>query len=534
MLKVFLGFVVSVVVLLASAYVPLGIPRAYATSASVLITQIQAGATGAATKEFIVIYNNSPDEVDISGWCLTNKSSVTIVCFATPVAGQALYLPGYKYAIAASTALTSTLLAGTVTAAYTPTNQTSGSITGSSDTISLIDHSGGLVDRQAWTTSIGAGMQLERHHSITVPIVYQDTDAAADWSIRISGELPVDETQVDTTIVDICPNVEGVQTVLPIGKLLNDDEDCVDQVILHLNVTELLPNADGGDAGREFIELYNPNDQTLLLSNYTLSVGPHYEDTYTFPSGAVIQPHTYLSFSNSDIPFTLVNSSSNVLVALKNGIVVSDEVPIYTDPKDGDSWALINEVWQYTNQPTPGLVNMAMHEAATLVSVTASLQTCATNQYRSPETNRCRLLTTLSLAVIPCKDGQYRSEETHRCRNITTDTKTVALCDEDQERNPDTQRCRKIVTAAQPATCKEGQERNPDTHRCRSITKMPSADYAVLGAETKSGGNWYVWAAIGGILLLALGYAIWEWHDELGKFFRKYYTRALRFARIRK
>jgi len=142
MLKVFLGFVVSVVVLLASAYVPSVGHRAYATSATVLITEIQAGATGAATKEFIVIYNNSPDEVDISGWCLTNKSNVTIVCFAAPSAGQALYLPGYKHAVAASTALSSTLLPGTVTSAYIPTSQSSGSITGSSDTISLIDHTG--------------------------------------------------------------------------------------------------------------------------------------------------------------------------------------------------------------------------------------------------------------------------------------------------------------------------------------------------------------------------------------------------------
>jgi hypothetical protein len=63
---------------------------------------------------------------------------------------------------------------------------------------------------------------------------------------------------------------------------------------------------------------------------------------------------------------------------------------------------------------------------------------------------------------------------------------------------------------------------------------MPHADYAVLGAESNQGGNWYVLATIGGILLLALAYAVWEWHDELGKFFRRYYGRFLQFARIRK
>jgi len=367
-----------------------------------------------------------------------------------------------------------------------------------------------------------------------VPFIYQDSDTSSDWSIRASAEIPVDETELDQTIVDICPNVEGIQTALPTGKIISDDGECIDDVILKLNVTELLPNADGSDEGKEFIELFNPNDQALLLSNYTLYVGPQYEDTYSFPVDAVIQPHSYLSFSNSAIPFTLLNSSSRVLVALKNGVIVSDDMPIYTAPKDGQSWALIDGQWHYTDQPTPGSMNIAMGTADSALTETATIQLCAANQYRSPETNRCRLLTILGAVVTPCKDGQYRSEETNRCRNIASDVKTIVSCDEDQERNPETQRCRKIVVAAQPAACKEGQERNPDTNRCRVVTKMPTADYGVLGAETKSSGNWYVFAAVGGVLLLALGYAIWEWHAEIATFYRKYSLILLRFARIRK
>ena len=114
------------------------------------------------------------------------------------------------------------------------------------------------------------------------------------------------------------------------------------------------------------------------------------------------------------------------------------------------------------------------------------------------------------------------------------DDKTVTLCKADEERNPDTNRCRKIATSSVPAPCKEGQERNPDTNRCRTITKMPNADYAVLGAETKNSGNWYAVAAISGVMILALGYAIWEWHDEIGKFFKKRFKFIARFARIRK
>jgi hypothetical protein len=534
MLKVFLGFVVSVVVLLSSAYVPQGIPKAYAASTSVLITQIQAGGVGAPTKEFIVIYNNSPNEVDISGWCLTNKNNVMIVCFGTSTDGQSVYVPGYKHAVAASTTLTSALPPGTVTSAYAPISQSSGSITSSNDIISLIDHSGMQVDQQSWKTTISAGMQFQRRRITNIPEIYQDTNTAEDWSIGTTGELPANETTLDMTTTDMCPNVEGVQILLPVGKVINKEGDCVDLAIVHLNITELLPNAIGSDKGQEFIEFHNPNNQALLLSNYTLHVGPNYDDSYNFPDGAVIQPQSYLSFSNKDILFTLLNSSSNVRIALKNGTVVSEDVPAYVDPKDGESWALINNLWQYTNQPTPGAINLPMGNAHSVIQEIVTLQTCAANQYNNPETNRCRTVTTEGSLPTPCKDTQYRSQETSRCRNSVIDQKTVTSCSVGEERNPDSQRCRKIVVASQPTACKEGQERNPDTNRCRTMTKMPTADYGVLGTETKSGGNWYVWLAVGGVLLLALGYAVWEWHDEIGKFLRKCSSRILRFARIRK
>jgi hypothetical protein len=532
MLKVFLGCMVSVVVLLSSVYVPLGNQRAYAASASVLITHIQAGGVGAATQEFISIYNNTSDDVDITGWCLTNKNNVTIACFVTPLPGQAMYLPAYTYAVVASSSFAIGLAVGTVTNTYVPTNQSSGSITGSSDTISLLTHAGNLVDQQTWTTALAGGMQLQRKGA-GVPFSYLDTDTAADWSVAVQGILPVDQTELDITVVDVCSNIEGIQVAVPSEKELSSSGECVDKMVVRLYITELLPNAVGSDDSQEFIELFNPNADPVSLADYELYVGPHDENSYDFPVGSVIPAHDYLIFSNSQIPFTLLNSSSLVLLSLKGGTVVS-EVPAYTDPKEGESWAVIADVWQYTNLPTPSALNLVRSEAV-IVSQTELLpQPCAENQYRSLETNRCRLISSSPSAITPCKDGQYRSEETNRCRTIVADAKIVTACNEDEERNPTTNRCRKIVVASVAAACKEGQERNLETNRCRTVTKMPSADYAVLGAATENEGNWYVWAVIGGVVLLALGYAIWEWHDEMGKFFRQQYVRVIRFARPHK
>lgn len=464
MLKVFLGFVVSVVVLLSSAYVPVDIPRAYAASASVIITHIQAGAVGAATKEFIRIYNNSSEPVDIAGWCLTNKNERVIACFDATEIGQALFLPAYQYGIAMSDVFESDVLNDSVVVEYAPLNQSSGSITGSSDTISLVDPTGEVVDSHAWTIPLDAGMQYQRSGEGN-PIIYSDTDSA---------------------IV----------------------------VTLPLEISEMLPNAIGSDDDREFIELYNPNDAIVFLAGYILYVGLDDGTAYLFPEGASMQPFGYLSFSNTEIPFTLLNSASKVRLALGDETI--GQSPTYVNPKEGQSWAIIDDQWQYTSRPTPGSENLSSDKVVLVTvpkletKVSTDPKPCADNQYRSLETGRCRLTaSSVDNTITPCKDNQYRSEETNRCRNI-------------------------VVTTL-PEPCKEGQERNPETNRCRTVTKMSKVDYGVLGASTKSSnGNWYALATVAGVLLLAIAYAVWEWHDELGKFFRKVAKQVTKLARLHK
>jgi len=522
MLKAILGYMVSVVVLLSSAYVT----PTYAASASVVMTQIQAGGTGAATQEFIVLFNTTSTKIDISNWCLTNKNAITFACFAVDT-GQARFLPAYGHAVVASVSFAALFPETHFSLVYTPVSQSSGSITGGSDVVSLVD-SGGVVDTHAWTTSIAGGMQFERRKVGGDPVVFVDTDMPTDWSVTVPAAIPPDETETHINVVDVCSNIEGAQATVPESMERNDAGECHEELVMPLVITELLPNATGADAGNEFIELYNPNETPVQLSGYKLHVGPSLGDIYDFPVGISIAPHSYRSITNANVSFTLLNSSSKVALKTRDGRTVSETVP-YADPKEGASWALIDAVWQYTYDPTPGWANI--FEANSIDDVPV-LQSCAANQYRSLETNRCRLIATSN--VTPCKDGQYRSEETNRCRNIAADAKTVTPCDANEVRNEETNRCRKIMVAASPAPCKEGQARNPDTNRCRTVTKMPTVGYKAVGGTIENTGSWYVWAAIGALLILAIGYAIWEWHHEIGKFIANMRRRLLRFARPRK
>jgi hypothetical protein len=279
---------------------------------------------------------------------------------------------------------------------------------------------------------------------------------------------------------DECINLTGVQTMLPDGYKLTAAGDCLLD-LLPIRITELLANPYGSDTGNEFIELYNPNDTAVALGLYALKVGITTPKLYSFPVGSHMEPNSYMIFSNSDIPFTLANSTGQVAVMTADNSIVDESLP-YTTPQDDMAWALIDGGWQYTSQPTPGATNLAsLVEVTDDAAVTSTLVPCASNQYRSPETGRCRLLVAASSVLTPCKDGQYRSEETNRCRSIAVDASAGVSCDVNQERNPETNRCR-LIAAADTTTvvCKAGQERNPETNRCRNIVALSAAALGVL------------------------------------------------------
>lgn len=64
--------------------------------------------------------------------------------------------------------------------------------------------------------------------------------------------------------------------------------------------------------------------------------------------------------------------------------------------------------------------------------------------------------------------------------------------------------------------CDEGYERNPATNRCRKVrdTNVLGAGYPVepYNEGANAAASWWV---IGGIAVLALGYAGWEWRREI-------------------
>ncbi|MCA9339026.1 hypothetical protein KC939_01650 [Candidatus Saccharibacteria bacterium] len=117
----------------------------------------------------------------------------------------------------------------------------------------------------------------------------------------------------------------------------------------------------------------------------------------------------------------------------------------------------------------------------------------------------------------PCRDDQYRNPETNRCKSIASASSTLKPCAADQYRNPETNRCKKISSSTSSLKpCKPNQERNLGTNRCRKVVKNTAVAGAVDeipqdSASSKNLAPWLIGLAGGGVVL----YGVYEWRTEI-------------------
>ncbi len=557
----------------------------YAISSDIVISQVQAGAasgTGAATQEFITLYNNSSSSVDITNWCLKSNSG-EIGCFKPEVSNETIYLKPYSHALVVSASFLTTHPESLVPAVsydvvYPVKNATSGSVVGGNDAVRLVDSSGDEKDMVSWTSSLTGGQLLNRKTS-TVDVLI-DTDNPSDFAKITILSIPESGVTYQRFVVDMCPSIEEVQESMPAGygydeagncellttdlcenialiqleypegMMANEQKVCeVDiceniaglQAVLpdmhfaegkvceeleqrSLIITEVLANVTGSDIGREFIEFYNPNNEALSLSGYIVQIGKSYEKAFRLDDiglSAGLEPYSYLVVYDSQLNFTLLNTNSGVRVLAPAGNIVSDVQ--YREPPDDQSWSLIDNSWVYTNQPTPANQNQPSYfeEAEVLaVSTGSSVSTaCLPGKYRHPITNRCRNIENDTVMLAACDNDEYRNPETNRCRKTATLASTLAACAEGYERNLETNRCRKEVATTTTLTpCQAGYERNPETNRCRK--SLLAATSANVGSEAvvKDTANNTLTNAL--ILTAGVGAASYGLYEWRTEFFR--------------
>lgn len=117
-----------------------------------------------------------------------------------------------------------------------------------------------------------------------------------------------------------------------------------------LILSELLPNPVGEDVVGEWIEIYNPSDNRVVLSRFFL-------DKYSIPSGTSIDPRSFLVLPRSQTETVLNNTGDTISLFFPGGLLINKT--IYGQSMEGLSWALGSDgKWSWTTTPTPRAKNV--------------------------------------------------------------------------------------------------------------------------------------------------------------------------------
>lgn len=235
----------------------------------------------------------------------------------------------------------------------------------------------------------------------------------------------------------------------------------------------------------QFVELYNSGEETVLLDGCELV----YKNK-VFPLSGAVAPGGYFVFQNPELTLTKDPSKENeIALRTVEGVVVARLVYPHGQKKL-TSYAYFGDeggeaVWLRTYEPTPGAAN-----------VFQEFKSCEEGKVINISTGNCVKVPVVA-AVVPCKANQYR--------------------------NPETGRCKKIESG--PTPCPEGYERNPETNRCRMIRVNNGAEYAPISGQFTDRKIFIGLGAVITVAVLGGGYVVFQFRHELFRLGRRLFGR---------
>jgi hypothetical protein len=199
------------------------------------------------------------------------------------------------------------------------------------------DNSGSLID----VADDGSGTPLAGENGAVKKSMERNADFS-DGTIASSWHTCYKPENLDDGSADC--GTPGAQ---------NSEEEKPEPVVYadEIIINEILPNP-SGDEENEFIELYNPGDENVDLSGWTLKDAGK-TSHYIFHSDTIIKSGGYLVIYRKDFKFALNNSGDeSVYLMDPNGEEVSKI--FYDKANEGVSYNFDGNTWRWSRFITPG------------------------------------------------------------------------------------------------------------------------------------------------------------------------------------
>lgn len=324
------GPVLSLIAIVASLLLGAATPVLAAGSSSVVISEISMGSSESASDEFVELYNNSNEDINLAGWAIYYKSSTGKTWSKKSSLTSSNIIHAHDYILVASirpeadAKLTSGM------------SQTGGVIQVKNNTGTSVDIVGwGTADTsesQVATAAQGGEVIYRSFDDVTQTM--QDSDNNfSDFDVS-STETPKLSPAIEIPAPDIA-------TAYP-----------------KLSLNELFPNpaSPQTDTSDEFIELYNPNNVSVDLSGWILKDAG---GTSHIIKNKSIPALGYLTITSAESSLSLNNTGDVILLFSPDNNLV-DESADYGDAKEGLTWAVVGYSWSWTVSPTPNAANSAI------------------------------------------------------------------------------------------------------------------------------------------------------------------------------
>lgn len=317
---------------LASLGFPLLVGARVVAAGQMMIVVVQVGEASNAAAEFVRIANAGTTAFDLTGWRLQYKSAsgaswTTKVILSGGVgAGSQLLVSTSSYTTSEMHVLMSDGLAA------------------AGGHLQLIDKQGTVRDLVGWGSAL-----YPENKSAPAPSTSQLLRRKTSTT---DGYIDTDNNSLDFELIPQKPI-----TPSPSPSPSVDPPPVVTELLPPI-ITEMLPNPASPlvDAYDEFVEIYNPNTETIVLKNYMLQTGGTFSHSVVF-SSETLEAGGYLLVKSKGTALSLSNASGTARLVDPNGAVV-DLVADYKAALPGISWSLIEGSWQWTTTPTPGDQNI--------------------------------------------------------------------------------------------------------------------------------------------------------------------------------
>lgn len=227
----------------------------------------------------------------------------------------------------------------------------------------------------------------------TVPMSFQPVENTNEiskkdrWKVKflpigswIKGDLRIIAEDVDGRI-STYPK-DGIE----IKKVIHDNGKIFINEIMSKNNSTIMDSAGEYD---DWMEIFNPNDTALALSNLYLTDEKSNLTKWRIPESTIIEPNSYLLFWCDDdtiqgkthTNFRLNSNGEFLAIVDSDGITILDSVSFPAIPNDNSFGRnlRIDSLWHYFVFPTPNILNYIQSNEQTFEVLISEIMSTNTN-----------------------------------------------------------------------------------------------------------------------------------------------------------